>query len=808
MDVLQSDSDAIDIAVNRFLQERYVESNEILFSLVRKGINTSYTRFCIGRNFLHLNDYVNASEWFKRSLSSPDPFRWTYYEFARLRELENNITEATQLVEEFALSYSDDRSALELNEHHRDSLLRVAHKCFNTDRALSVPLYRALSAIGVKDYLSTLRIIESDLDQLKIEAAHEQITALMAEHTLDPWGEFALSRIQFAQGNVKLAIATAIAAADRESHNHILRTTAVHRLLEFKALPEARTQYDRLLAPLLGQSAELDKEIKGIDFRVNVLLRDHERLLAACRTPGFLAAIPNWLSVEALFNFALPGEQINELDVAVATELADFLEGQLPYSLGTILSLYQFYSRRRFWDKISELERRISDDPQFNHHEVVMRRFETLCARSMMDEARAFYEEYYANTTLRQWEACVVLRFFAEAKMWEEAAMLLKEFISSGYFFPDGDYFLLKICRRTNLHREILTIIDENRTGDIPAQFPRLKRLLQDDLVLKGLKGAENTRSKNKGAGGAVISLENRVLYKAHPPKSSVRLAGFLCADKAYYMSLLTFLSSYVSNSLGNEGIEWFVFLAKDVPKTFGTILQEFAQKVNLPLEIVKEKDFVGTGVRYTENYGIFTGGNTLSRAAFLRIYAAKYLFHTGRFDRAFYIDSDIVCQRDITPFVTRPFGDALLMARLEEPSPEVRSVTEKHGIAELSYFNSGVLVFNFLAPSVIDHIEEALRISETESERLVFHDQCALNLAFAGRVDFLEPQFNFFLRPHRPDNGDFSDAILLHFLDKPKPWDISYSREYRKIWIRYAELVRVLLSDKNYNAIAAAANP
>jgi lipopolysaccharide biosynthesis glycosyltransferase len=804
MEVIQADSDAIDIAVNRFIQERYEESNEILLVLVRKGLNTSFIRFCIGRNFLYSNDYVSASEWFKRSLSFPNPFRWTYYEFARLKELESNIIDAAKLADDFARSYSDDRSTLELNDHHRSSLLRIAHRCFSTDRALSVPLYRGLGAIGVKDYLSTLRIIESDLDQRKIEAAHEQMTGLMADHTLDAWGEFALSRIQFAQGNVSMAIATAITAAERQPHNHILRTTAVHRLLEFKAVSEARTQYDRTLVPLLGQSSELDSEIRGIDFRINVLIRDHERLLVACQTPGFLAGIPNWLSVEALFNFALPGEQINQLDIAVATELANFLEGQFPYSLGTILSLYQFYSRRRIWSKISELEQRISGDPQFNHHEVVMRRFETLCARSRMDEARAFYDEHYANSTLKQWEACVVLRFLAEAKMWDEAAMLVKQFVASRYFFPDGDYFLLKICRRTNIHREILAIIAENQTGDVPEQFGRLQRLLRDDLVLKG---AENGRSLNKGACITVISPENRVLYKAHPAKSSVRTVGFLCADKAYYMSLLTFLASYVANSVGNEGIKWFVFLAKDVPKAFSTILQDFAYKVALPLEIVREKDFVSTGARYTESYGIFTGGNTLSRAAFLRIYAGKYLFDTGRFDRAFYIDSDIICQKDISSFVARPFGDALLMARPEEPSPEVRSVTEKHGIAEMSYFNSGVLVFNFLMPNVISHIEEALRIAETEPERLVFHDQCALNIAFADRVNYLEPCFNFFLRPHRPDNGDFSNAVFLHFLDKPKPWDISYSREYRTLWIRYAELVRVLLSNKNYNRIVSAAN-
>lgn len=804
MEVFQSDSDAIDIAVSRFMQERYEESNKVLYGLVTKGVSTSFINFCIGRNYLHSNDYTKSSEWFKRSLATPNPFRWTYYEFARLRELENDAVDAARLAEHFARSYSDDRSSLELNEHHRGSLLRIAHRCFNTDRAMSVPLYRALSDIGVHDYLSTLRIIESDLDLLKIEAAHERMTVLMNDHTLDAWGEFALSRIQFAQGNLSVAVETTITAADRQPNNHVLRTTAVHRLLEFKALQDARSQYERMLVPLLDQSPELDAEIKGIDFRINVLSRDHKRLLAACSTAGFLAAIPNWLAVEALFNFALPGEQINQLDIAVATELANFLEAQFPYSLGTILSLYQFYSRRRLWHKIAELEARIADDPQFNHHEVVMRRFETLCARSQMDEARLFYEQHYANTTLKQWESCVVLRFLAEAKMWDEAAELLKQFIANRYYFPDGDYFLMKICRRTGIHRELLNIIEENLSGDIPEQFPRLHRLLRDDLVLKGAQGAKAA----KAAGGAVISSENRVLYKAAAPKTAIRIAGFLCADKAYYMSVLTFLSSYAANSVGNEGIQWYVFLAKDVPKTFYTIIQGFANKLELPLEIVREKEFVGTGVRYAESYGIFTGGNTLSRAAFLRIYAAKYLFNLDKYDRAFYIDSDIICQREISSFVTKPFDDALLMARAEEPSPEVRSVTEKHGIGEMTYFNSGVLVFNFLIPTVIEHIEEALRISETEPARLVFHDQCALNIAFAEKVSYLESDFNFFLRPHRPDNGDFTNAVFLHFLDKPKPWDISYSREYRAIWVRYAELVRVLLTNKNYNLIASAANP
>jgi lipopolysaccharide biosynthesis glycosyltransferase/tetratricopeptide (TPR) repeat protein len=805
MNAVQSPADTTDVALDYFLKERYEASNELLLNMVHSGTNTSFISFCIGRNFRYLNDRANASEWFTRSLAFPEPFRWAYYEFAMLREIEEKIPEATTLAADFALSFSGDRASADLNDLHKASLLGIAHTCFRSDRSASVPLYRALDAIGVKDYLSALRIIENDIDQKRIEIANDQMNRLMADYKLDPWGQFVLSRIQFAQGNRDAAIATVISAAERKSSNHIVQTTAVHRLLEYKALPEARVQYERTLVPLIGQSADVNREIAGINFRLNVLLRDHDSLLAACRTPGLLAGLPNWVMVEALFTFALSGEHIDQADVALATELANFLESQRPHSVGTILSLYQFHSRRRNWEKIAELEQNIADHPKRNSQEIVLRRFESMCERSMMEEARACYQTHYANATLSQTEARSVLRFLCECGMWDEAGTVLKQFIASRYFFPDGDYFLMKICRRANIHQQILRIIDKSQTADVPAQFGRLQRLLRDDLVLRGAEGSKSSKARTSKV---VISAENRVLYKATLPKpSTLRIAGFLCADKAYFMSLLTFLASYVSNCYGNTGIKWFIFLAKDVPPGFVAILEDFAYKVGLSLEIVREKNFVGAGPGSVESYGIFTGGNTLSRAAFLRIYAAKYLFQTGLFHRACYIDSDIICQKDITTFVSQPFGDALLLARAEDARPEVRSVAERHGIPHTSYFNSGVLQFNFRNPGVMTHIDHALHISESEPQRLVFHDQCALNIAFAGKVRYLEPCFNYFLRPHRIDNGDFAEAVFIHFLDRPKPWDISYTREYRTAWTRAAEWVRVMLSAKNYRQIVLAAN-
>ena len=88
-----------------------------------------------------------------------------------------------------------------------------------------------------------------------------------------------------------------------------------------------------------------------------------------------------------------------------------------------------------------------------------------------------------------------------------------------------------------------------------------------------------------------------------------------------------------------------------------------------------------------------------------------------------------------------------------------------------------------------------------------MFHDQCALNVAFAGEVQYLESRYNFFLKPNRLNNGDLSDALLLHYLDKPKPWDIAYQRDYRAEWLPYAGLVRLFLKCSDYRRIVIAGN-
>jgi len=123
------------------------------------------------------------------------------------------------------------------------------------------------------------------------------------------------------------------------------------------------------------------------------------------------------------------------------------------------------------------------------------------------------------------------------------------------------------------------------------------------------------------------------------------------------------------------------------------------------------------------------------------------------------------------------------------------------------SYFNSGVLLFKFDDPELPAYIEEAIRVSEQEQERLVFQDQCALNIAFRGRVANLPRRYNFFLRPSRERNGFIEDGVILHFLDKPKPWDVVFDRSYREEWRVWALFLGSILPQPLYVDIFAEAN-
>ena len=804
MDTIQAD---LSNALVHFNQGRYEASNAVLARLAPDAEHRSFVDFCVARNHLHQNDPTRAEVWFKRSLAASDPFLWSYYEMARLRFNAGTLAEACHHLIDFCEASIAQSMVSDLNATHLRFIVDVAHLSFDGEhsREGAARLYRLISALAFRNYLCELRIIETGLDDGRLSEATVQMTRLRETFQLDAWGFLVSSRLEFARGEKELALDAILQAVQADPSSALIKVKAANAMLSSELVAEAASFTRYVLAPISHTDPALADEIAGIEFRLAVHRRDHAWILARCRADSFLEHIPNWLCVEALDRFAQPGYLSKPLDADVAILLETFLESRLPYSLGTVLGLLRSYSTRRLWAKVGRLEDLIRTDDLFEHHAVVLRRFESSCSALKLDYAEALYSRHYSHGELRQWECCGVLRYLAQIRAWSEVEKLLFYFLSQRYHIPDGTPFLLKLCRRLNCHAGVMQVIDKIPIRHRPSQYVDLLTLLRDDLIVRS---SGNGRWPTPDQTVKISQESSAFVKRGHSgTPMDTAVVGVLCTDKAYCFSVFAFLASVATHMSGDSRLTWFLFLAPDVPATWSGILQDFATKIGLEVQVIPHDDFVSNEFSHSEDYGIFTGGNTLSSAAFLRMYAVAYLSRMDWVRKAIYVDCDIVCCGDLSPLLAVPFEGALLLARSEEASPEIDEVTRRHNLAPGSYFNSGVLVFDLADIDAGRLIGQAVRLAESESSSLVFHDQCALNIAFAGRTRFLDPLCNFFVRANRPDNGDSAKALLLHFLDQPKPWNLAYKGDGRAIWWRYAGTVRVLLDASDYNALVAAAN-
>jgi lipopolysaccharide biosynthesis glycosyltransferase len=186
-------------------------------------------------------------------------------------------------------------------------------------------------------------------------------------------------------------------------------------------------------------------------------------------------------------------------------------------------------------------------------------------------------------------------------------------------------------------------------------------------------------------------------------------------------------------------------------------------------------------------SYGLFTGGQSLAEAAYYRIYFADKLHKQGAYERALYIDADTIVYGDLNPlFDELPL--AALMARYEVSRPEVEAAIRMHKLEPGQYFNSGVLMFDLRHAELGAALERSLHAVHNLRSNLIFQDQCALNIGFKDVFRPLDDRFNFFITPHDPNPSP--GGAILHFLDRPKPWDPIYDGPLCGLWfLKWQEL-------------------
>jgi lipopolysaccharide biosynthesis glycosyltransferase len=236
------------------------------------------------------------------------------------------------------------------------------------------------------------------------------------------------------------------------------------------------------------------------------------------------------------------------------------------------------------------------------------------------------------------------------------------------------------------------------------------------------------------------------------------------------------------------------VVAASDAVALAGEVLGELAREAGVKIDVIDAAELVPDEAVLRRDFGLFTPGHRLSAAAYYRLFAVRHLLASTTTRRVLYLDSDTCLGPGIDGLLRFDLEGQPLAARSEQEyglrfesrRAIIHQAARNLGVDPSSYFNSGVLVFDGAHPDAHHGLDRAIQLSLHEPERLMFHDQCALNLAFAGQVTPLPAPCNRFVRPQ---GATLRDApVVLHYLEQPKPWDPLYPTLSCRRW--YLELV------------------
>lgn len=160
-------------------------------------------------------------------------------------------------------------------------------------------------------------------------------------------------------------------------------------------------------------------------------------------------------------------------------------------------------------------------------------------------------------------------------------------------------------------------------------------------------------------------------------------------------------------------------------------------------------------------------------------------VFRLREFDRVLFLDSDIVCTGDAralfdmegTLLCSPDQAHFWRLARDRETYvPTVRAVAAPGTVFE-GTFNTGVmrLAPALLGASTFDDLLDRIRTRDWTAVRTGHSVSVVLNDYFSGTWTAVSERYNYLLSPgmlrYRRPRVAMADAVFLHFLGHPKPW-------------------------------------
>ncbi|MEE0896965.1 MAG: glycosyltransferase family 8 protein, partial [Acutalibacteraceae bacterium] len=171
------------------------------------------------------------------------------------------------------------------------------------------------------------------------------------------------------------------------------------------------------------------------------------------------------------------------------------------------------------------------------------------------------------------------------------------------------------------------------------------------------------------------------------------------------------------------------------------------------------------------------------------------------QYDKAIYIDSDVVVLGDLAELFDTDIGDNFIGACADKSVVDVpelaRYMEEAVGVSRYEYINSGVLLMNLKALRENEFDKHFLNLLNTYHFDCIAPDQDYINAICNGKIHYLDEVWDAMPNEAKPP---IKDTKIIHYNLFSKPWCYD-NIQYEEFFWKYAEDSGYLDEIKEYKA-------
>jgi lipopolysaccharide biosynthesis glycosyltransferase/tetratricopeptide (TPR) repeat protein len=715
------------------------------------------------------------------------------FELARVEFLAGDSADSLRYLNEFLRAHEERLSADELKICEA-----ILDRHFPTaPRDLVQSLYLRVAQLGSNRHLTVLRAFIGAVDAKQWSAAEPLVEIMRPPQ--GAWEHLPRAAYHRARGEHDRAAQHALAAAADKPDDPRVARGVVNELLKlgrFETVMDFLVQARRHLA---AKDAELLELITALD------LPD--------RLPDLALACESAIASAHYFTLFLDraGERLGD-DQREQAYVA--LQRRFPGDSVLCMAMARLETRQRRYVRAREFAERAlecSDDESFRFG-IRFHLFRIACMANQMDRATELLAAFPARE-LNSTRLIMVSEYLAEMGNWHEAfGYLERGLMNCQELTPATLQHAVRTAERAQKQLHLLQALSR-RDGELPPTVQQLAGALFEDWAAaegRGHPQALTLAQELRIEITPLLDFKLSILAPQRLAELKLHLAGdrpprravFYCADGAYVLPAAVSLASLLHANRPFHADTFYLVVEDELVASVQPVLERLSRHFGVRAITQRRSELAPDVSKLRPSWGFFTGGRGLSPAAYYRIYMARNLALSGEFDQLLYIDSDTVVAHGFHALQELPVPpDKLLMAAVDQDLPGIREATRRHGLVPGRYFNSGVLWFPRVNAALVERLRESERVAVERADQLMFLDQCALNIAFAGTFEPLPPRFNVFLGPKDADmlpSIPAEDACLLHMLSSPKPWDSSYktASPVKSRWLDAAHELRHVVGD------------